>query len=76
MGLLHRIAPWLEAGPLALVLVVFFGVPMLVVVGVSFMGLDRLDIVPSFTLENYTELLASNLALRLYLGSLKFAAVV
>ena len=76
MGLLHRIAPWLEAGPLALVLVVFFGVPMLVVVGVSFMGLDRLDIVPSFTLENYTELLASNLALRLYLGSLKFAAIV
>lgn len=76
MGLPQRIAPWLQAGPLATVLVVFFGVPMLVVVGVSFMGLDRLDIVPSFTLDNYVELLASNLTLRLYASSIKFALIV
>jgi putative spermidine/putrescine transport system permease protein len=76
MGNRHQIASWLQVAPLALVLLVFFGIPMLVVIAVSFSGFDRLDIVPAFTFDNYIELFGSNLTLRLYLGSIKFALIV
>ena len=53
----------------------FFGLPMLVVVAVSFFDFDRMTIVPTFILDNYQDLLTSDLTLRLYLSSLKFAAI-
>ncbi|MGE0424875.1 MAG: ABC transporter permease [Reyranellaceae bacterium] len=69
-------ASWFQVGPMALVLVLFFGVPMLVVVAVSFFDYSRGDIIPAFMLDNYTELFRSDVTLRLYLSSLKFAAIV
>ena len=69
-------ASWFQVGPLALVLILFFGVPMLVVVAVSFFDYSRGDIIPAFMLDNYTELFRSDVTLRLYLSSLKFAAIV
>jgi putative spermidine/putrescine transport system permease protein len=46
------------------------------VVAVSFFQMERLDVVPAFQLDNYIELFQSNLTLRLYLSSIKFALIV
>jgi putative spermidine/putrescine transport system permease protein len=69
-------ASWFQVAPLVLVLTLFFGVPMLVVVAVSFFDYSRADIIPAFILDNYIELFRSDVTLRLYLSSLKFAAIV
>ncbi len=67
---------WLQVTPLVLVLILFFGVPMLVVLAVSFFDYSRGDIIPAFMLDNYIELFRSDVTLRLYLSSLKFALIV
>jgi putative spermidine/putrescine transport system permease protein len=71
-----QIASWLQVAPLALILLVFFGIPMLVVIAVSFFDFDRFEIVPAFIFDNYLELFQSSLTLRLYLSSFKFALIV
>lgn len=71
-----RLAPYLQAAPLAAVLLVFFGVPLLVVVAVSFFDYDEFAIYPAFLLHNYVELLSSSLTLSLYVNTLKYAAIV
>ncbi len=76
MKLPPALVSWLQVGPLALILALFFGLPMLVVIAVSFFDFDRMTIVPTFILDNYQDLLTSNLTLRLYLSSLKFAVIV
>ena len=70
------LASWLQIGPMALILIVFFGVPMLVVVAVSFFDFDHMSIVPAFILDNYDDLFSSDVTLRLYLSSIKFALIV
>ena len=67
---------WLQAGPLAAILILFFGIPVLVVVVVSFFDFDHSDIVPTFILDNYQDIFTSEVTWRLYLSSLKFAAIV
>ncbi len=69
-------ASWLQAGPLAVVLALFFGLPVLVVIVVSFFDFDHTDIVPTFILDNYQDIFTSETTLRLYLSSLKFALIV
>ena len=54
----------------------FFGLPMLVVLAVSFFDFDRSDIIPAFIFDNYVELFRSEVTLRLYLSSIKFALIV
>ncbi len=76
MKLPPALISWLQVGPLALILVLFFGLPMLVVVAVSFFDFYRMTIIPTFILDNYRELFTSNLTLQLYLSSLKFAVIV
>ena len=68
-------ASWLQVSPLVLVLLAFFGLPMVVVLVVSFFDFDRTSIVPAFILDNYTDLFRSEVTLRLYVSSLKFAAI-
>ena len=46
-------ASWLQVGPLAAILTLFFGIPVLVVIVVSFFDFDHTDIVPTFILDNY-----------------------
>jgi putative spermidine/putrescine transport system permease protein len=58
------------------VLALFFGLPMLVVLAVSFFDFDRTDIVPAFILDNYADLFRSEVTLRLYTSSIKFALIV
>jgi putative spermidine/putrescine transport system permease protein len=67
---------WIQVAPLALLLVAFFGIPMLIVAAVSFFTFDRFEIVPAFVFDNYIELFQSSLTLKLYLNSFKFAVIV
>src|SRR5215470_11353013 len=69
-------ASWLQLSPLVVVLLLFFGLPMLVVLVVSFFDFSRTSIVPAFILDNYIDLFRSEVTLRLYASSLKFAAIV
>ena len=43
----------LLVAPLACLLLVFFGVPLVLVVTVSFFDFDQFDIIPTFVLTNY-----------------------
>jgi putative spermidine/putrescine transport system permease protein len=70
------LASWLQVGPLAAILVLFFGIPVLVVIVVSFFDFDHSDIVPTFILDNYQDIFTSDVTLRLYLSSLKFVVIV
>jgi putative spermidine/putrescine transport system permease protein len=69
-------ASWFQVGPLVVVLMLFFGLPMLVVLAVSFFDFDRSDIIPAFIFDNYAELFRSEVTLRLYTSSIKFALIV
>ncbi len=69
-------ASWFQIAPLVVVLALFFGLPMLVVLAVSFFDFDRTDIVPTFILDNYADLFRSEVTLRLYASSIKFALIV
>jgi putative spermidine/putrescine transport system permease protein len=73
---LPAFASWLQVGPLAAIRTLFFGIPVLVVVVVSFFDFDHSDIVPTFILDNYTDIFTSDVTWRLYLSSLKFAVIV
>jgi putative spermidine/putrescine transport system permease protein len=64
---------WLLILPLVLVLVPFFIVPIIGVVAASFVQSDGFGgIIPSFTLENYKNVLTSQLTYQLYWETLKF----
>jgi putative spermidine/putrescine transport system permease protein len=76
MRIKPALASWLQIGPLATVLTLFFGVPVVVVIVVSFFDFDHTDIVPTFILDNYQEIFTSETTERLYLSSLKFAVIV
>jgi putative spermidine/putrescine transport system permease protein len=76
MKLSPSLTSWLQVGPLALVLLLFFGVPMIVVFIVSFFDFQQTSIIPTFILDNYQEIFESDLTLRLYLSTLRFAAIV
>src|SRR5712672_2908103 len=69
-------ASWFQIAPLVVVLALFFGLPMLVVLAVSFFDFDRTDIVPAFILDDYADLFRSEVTLRLYASSIKFALIV
>lgn len=71
-----RIVPWLLVAPITLILTVFFVLPTLLFLVVSFFDHDRVGIYPDFILDNYRELIASPATLRLYGSTLKFAAIV
>lgn len=71
-----KLIPWLLAGPLTLILIVFFVFPTLLFLVVSFFDHDRVGIYPAFLLDNYREVFTSEGTLRLYGGTFKFAAIV
>ncbi|MBX9963352.1 MAG: ABC transporter permease [Burkholderiales bacterium] len=66
----------LQVAPMALVLLLFFGVPLLVVVAFSFFDYDGINTNPAFVWANYAELFGSKVTLALYLKTLYFAAIV
>jgi putative spermidine/putrescine transport system permease protein len=75
-----RLAPWaiswLQVGPLAIILFVLFAAPTVLFLIVSFFDYDRVGIYPAFIFDNYRDLLTTPATLRIYISSLKFAAIV
>ena len=67
---------WLQAAPLALVLLFMFVAPLAFVVVVSFFDYDRLAIYPTFMLDNYKEIFTSQITIRLYTKTFEYAAIV
>ncbi len=61
---------------MALVLLLFFGVPLVVVIAFSFFDYDGINSNPAFVWDNYAELFSSPVTLSLYLKTLYFAAIV
>jgi putative spermidine/putrescine transport system permease protein len=70
------VVSWLQVGPLALILVVFFALPTLLFLAVSFFDYDRTGLYPDFILDNYRDVLTSPATIRTYVSSLKFALIV
>jgi putative spermidine/putrescine transport system permease protein len=70
------IVSWLQAAPLALILLLMFVAPLAFVVVVSFFDYGRVDIYPAFMLDNYAEIFTSDVTIRLYLKTLEYAVVV
>ncbi|WP_181699649.1 ABC transporter permease [Chthonobacter albigriseus] len=76
MTLTARLAPYLQAAPLALILGVFLLVPLLTILMVSFWDYDSIRIYPDFVTFNYEETLFSWVTWKTYLNTLKFAVIV
>ncbi|HML06886.1 MAG TPA: ABC transporter permease [Xanthobacteraceae bacterium] len=76
MKINQQTVSWLQVAPLAVVLVIFFGIPMIFVAAVSFFDYARWQMIPTFIFDNYVELFESNLTLRLYLTAIKYTAIV
>ena len=72
---MRAIPAWLQAATLAFVLGVFLLVPILTVVVVSFWDYDSTRLIPGFVLENYREVLGEGVTWRIYLSTLRFAAI-
>ena len=66
-----RIA-WAQAAPLAAVFVVFFLLPLALIVMVSFWQATDYELIPAFTLQSYVDLV-NEVTLRTYLSTLKFS---
>lgn len=67
---------YLQVAPLLLVLLLFFGIPLLVVIAYSFFQFDGIDSVPAFDFVNYIDVLTSELTMLLYMKTLFYAVVV
>ena len=68
--------PYLQAFPLAAILVAFLLVPLLAIVVVSFWDYDSVQVIPAFTFDNYRDVLGSVVTWRTYANTIKYAAVV
>ncbi len=71
----RRLAPYLQAAPLAVTLVLFLLIPILTILVVSFWDYDSVRVIPDFVLTNYAELLTSPVTWKTYLNTLKFAGL-
>ena len=69
-------AAYLQAAPLALILGAFLLAPLAMIVAVSFWDYDFARLHPDFVLTNYIETLGSAVTWRIYLNTLKYAAIV
>jgi putative spermidine/putrescine transport system permease protein len=66
---------WLQVGPLAIVLLLLFAIPMLLFLAVSFFDYDRVGIYPAFLFDNYHDVFTNPATYEIYFASLRFAAI-
>ncbi|OWU80727.1 ABC transporter permease [Phaeobacter sp. 22II1-1F12B] len=66
---------WLQAMPLALVLVFFLLAPIVMIVIVSFWGATEFSIYPDFQFDNYAFLFGSDVTYRVFFATFKYAAI-
>jgi len=71
-----RLAPYLQAAPLALVLGLFLALPILTIIVVSFWDYDFARLYPAFITTNYSDVLGSWVTWKTYLNTLKYAVIV
>ena len=67
---------YLQAAPLALILIAFLLIPLAAILVVSFWDYDSVQIIPTFTLQNYQDVLFSSTTWRTYANTLKYTAIV
>ncbi len=78
------LAPYLQAGPLALVFLLFFVLPLVLTVVVSFWDYNEYEIIPAFTGQNYAEIFEGCVerlpdlcvTFKTYLSTVKFSFLV
>lgn len=70
------LASYLQALPLALILLIFLLLPIATIVMVSFWDYDSIRIIPDFITLNYEETLFSWVTWKTYLNTLKYTAIV
>jgi len=68
--------PYLLATPQAIALAVFLVVPILLIGVVSFWEFNGYAMTPAFTLDNYIGIFSSDVTLKTYLNTFKFAGLV
>lgn len=69
--------PYLLALPMALVFLLFFVVPMLLVVVVSFFEYETYEVlIPAFTLQNYIDVFGEAVTWQTYLNTVKYCVIV
>lgn len=73
---LGRIASYLQALPLLVILVFFLLLPILLLGVVSFWDYDFAGLYPDFLTSNYADVLGSWVTWKTYLNTLKFAVIV
>lgn len=61
--------------PLAAILIVFAGLPLLMVVALSFWSFDGLEYHPDFTLANFVAVFSSSVTWRIFGNTLRYAAI-
>ncbi|SIS83347.1 ABC transporter permease [Phaeovulum vinaykumarii] len=66
---------WVQAAPLALVMLAFLVAPIVMIGVVSFWQATEFSIIPAFTLENYEFLFASPVTWKVFLATFKYAAI-
>jgi putative spermidine/putrescine transport system permease protein len=78
-----RASAWLQATPLTLTFVLFFIVPLVITLIVSFWDYNEYQIIPAFTLKNYAAIFDGCSSMtdmcvtfKTYLSTLKFCAIV
>ena len=76
-GLLrHAFIPFIQAGPLAIILCTFLLLPMFALLVVSFFDYDSVQIIRAFQFTNYTDVLGSTVTWRTYLNTLRYTLIV
>ena len=76
MKLPPKVIPYLQIAPLTAVLLIFLGIPLVLVVVVSFFDYDDFDMQPAFILRNYLDLFGSSLTYTLYAKTIQYAVIV
>ena len=71
----RHVLGWLEAAPLALVLLSFLIAPIVMIVIVSFWGATEFSIYPAFQFDNYEFLFGSPVTYRVFWATLKYAFI-
>jgi putative spermidine/putrescine transport system permease protein len=76
MNRLAKAVPYLQVLPLSAVFVLFFAIPIVLVVVVSFFDYETYQLlIPAFTLDNYREVFSENVTYRTYLITIEFCAI-
>ncbi|MDU8913902.1 ABC transporter permease [Aestuariicoccus sp. MJ-SS9] len=75
MGMSRQLAGWVQAAPLAVVLLGFLVAPIVMIVIVSFWGATEYSIYPAFQFDNYEFLFGSSVTYTVFFNTFKYAAI-